>query len=239
MSNLEKPSAEEMKSISPAGTENPEPTCGDAPLPGWLFPLACVVLFAAGMYLGLFNGGFRGDVYNERESSSALLFPEVKIAGAAATGEAATDVVVQSPAVLGKKFYMNPPASCVTCHQPTGKGIPGQFPPLAGSEFVMGGSKRLTMILLKGLQGPVKVQGAAFNGAMPTWEKILTDKQIASILTFVRQEWGNKAGEITPDQVAAARKEFSDRAEPWTEADILAVPADAELPGAASAEVKK
>jgi mono/diheme cytochrome c family protein len=221
--------------LSPAGREHREPVCGNEPIPLWLIAVAGGALFLAGIYLGIFNGGFRGDVFNERESSPALLFPEKTAAGAAATAGVATAAETESPIVRGKKFYSNPPASCVTCHQPTGKGLPGSFPPLAGSEYVQGGSKRLGMILLKGLQGPIKVQGAAFNGAMPAWEKVLNDKQIAYILTYVRQEWGNKAGEITPDQIAAARKEFSSRTEPWGEADLLAVPADAELPGGAAA----
>jgi len=91
------------------------------------------------------------------------------------------------------------------------------------------------MILLKGLQGPIKVEGGTFNGQMPAWEKVLTDKQIAYVLTYVRQEWGNKGGEITPEQIAAARKEFATRTDAWSEADLLAVPANAELPGGASA----
>ena len=243
MSNLENPQSEVKEPLHPSINEANEPTCSDAPIPSWLVLLICLVLFIAGMYLGLFNGGFRGDVYNERESSSALLFPEIKIAGGTEAAATAPDAVVESPVVRGKKFYTNPPASCVTCHQANGKGVPGSFPPLAGSEFVQGGSKRLGMILLKGLQGPLKVESATFNGAMPTWEKVLSDKQIASILTYVRQEWGNKAGEITPEQIAAARNEFRSRNEPWTEADVLAIPADAELPGGISAtaapDVKK
>jgi len=225
----------------PAGREHGEPVCGNAPIPLWLIAVAGAALFLAGIYLGIFNGGFRGDVFNERESSPALLFPEKAVAGAAAATGAVAAAETESPVVRGKKFYNNPPASCVTCHQPTGKGLPGSFPPLAGSEFVQGGSRRLGMILLKGLQGPIKVEGGTFNGAMPAWEKVLSDKQIAYILTYVRQEWGNKAGEITPDQIAAARKEFSSRAEPWAEADLLAVPADAELPGGApvAPEAKK
>ncbi|MEI8340686.1 MAG: cytochrome c [Verrucomicrobiota bacterium] len=252
MSNPDKSSTEVMSNkteqtpVTPAGREHCEPVCGNEPMPLWLIVVTGAALFIAGAYLGIFNGGFRGDVFNERESSPALLFPEKAAAGAVAATSGVAVAETESPVVRGKKFYSNPPASCVTCHQPTGKGLPGSFPPLAGSEYVQGGSKRLGMILLKGLQGPIKVQGTSFNGAMPAWEKVLNDKQIAYILTYVRQEWGNKASEITPDQIAAARKEFSDRSAPWSEADLLAVPADAELPGGtpaagvpAAPEVKK
>ena len=226
----------------PAAREHAEPSCGDAPIPLWLVAIAGTALFCAGLYLGVFNGGFRGDVFNERVSSPALLFPEKTGPGAAAATGAVASAETDSPVVRGKKFYSNPPASCVTCHQPTGKGLPGSFPPLAGSEYVQGGSKRLGMILLKGLQGPVTVGGVTFNGAMPAWEKVLNDKQIAYILTYIRQDWGNKAGEITPEQIASARKEFASHDAPWTQADLQAVAADAELPGAAAApaaEAKK
>lgn len=242
MSHPKNPSTEAMSTqndlpsrqnlISPASREEQEPLCGNEPLPLWLIAVTGFALFSAGLYLGIFNGGFRGDIFNERDSSTALLFPEKSNSGALTATGATAATPVESPVDRGRKFYSNPPASCVTCHQPTGNGLAGSFPPLAGSEYVMGGSKRLVMILLKGLQGPVKVKGSSFNGAMPNWEKVLSDKQISSILTYIRQEWGNKAGEITPDQIAAARKEFASRTEPWSEADLLAVPVDAELPGA-------
>ena len=92
------------------------------------------------------------------------------------------------------------------------------------------------MILLKGLQGPVHVKGQIFNGAMPAWGINLSDKKIASVLSYIRSEWGNKASEITPEEVIAVRKEFAARVDPWAEADLLAVPAEATTPQAASAK---
>ena len=110
-------------------------------------------------------------------------------------------------------------------------GIPNVYPPLAGSEYVNGGSRRLGMILLKGLQGPVTVEGHQFNGAMPAWEKTLTDKKISAILTYVRSNFGNHGGPITPEQIADARKEFAARIRiPGMQRDINAVPPTAELP---------
>jgi mono/diheme cytochrome c family protein len=124
--------------------------------------------------------------------------------------------------------------NCATCHQDTGLGVAGVYPPLAKSEFVNGSPKRLGMILLKGIQGPITVEGHQFGAAvMPAWDK-LNDQKIGAVLTYVRQAWGNTSGEITPEQIAAARKEFADHAESWTEADILKIPPDATLPGAAA-----
>jgi hypothetical protein len=68
---------------------------------------------------------------------------------------------------------------------------------------------------------------------MQPWEKTLNDEKIADVLTYIRQEWGNTAGPVSKEGVAALRKELAGRTESWTEPDILAVPADAELSGGA------
>lgn len=201
--------------------EKNEPSSGLVPLPLWLLAFSAVVLLSAGFYTGLFGGGFSFENYSETASSSGGGAAQAK-----GTAAAAAPAEAESPVALGKKVYQQ---NCVSCHQPTGMGVAGAFPPLVKSEYVLGGSKRLAMILLKGIQGPIKVEGVSYNGAMPAWERALTDKKIAAVLSYVRQEWGNTAGIINPEQIAAARKEFASRAEPWTEADLLAVPSDAEV----------
>ena len=91
------------------------------------------------------------------------------------------------------------------------------------------------MIVLKGLQGPVKVKGQQFGTAvMQPWDKTLTDKQIADVITYERSEWGNNASPVTAEQVAALRKELANHPESFNEHDILAVP-DQDLPGGAAA----
>jgi hypothetical protein len=107
-------------------------------------------------------------------------------------------------------------------------GGPG-IPPLAGSEWVVGSEKRLIAILLKGAQGPMNVKGQTYNGVMPPWEGSLTDKKIAAVASYVRNEWGNSAPEISAAKVAAARKIFADHAAPFTEAELLQIPDDATL----------
>ena len=202
--------------------EKKDPLMADSvPVPFWLMGVFFVIFGWGIYYLGQFNGGYSGDVFSENAG-----FAGSKKAGGGPGGEAAAqpETVVEQ----GAKVFKN---NCATCHQPTGLGIPGQYPPLAGSEFVNGTPKRLAMILLKGLQGPVKVHGNTFNGAMPTWTT-LQDKQIAAVLTYIRQEWGNKGGEVEKEQIAKEREVLKDRSEPWAEADILGVPADAVLEGA-------
>src|SRR5205807_9689084 len=123
-------------------------------------------------------------------------------------------------------------ANCQTCHQANGLGVAGQYPPLAGSEFTTGGSKRPAMIVMKGLQGPVKVKGQQFGSAvMQPWDKTLTDQKIADVLTYERSEWGNQASPVTAEQIAALRKELVTHPESYAEPDILGVPAEADLSG--------
>lgn len=204
-----------------AAREKGEPSSGLVPIPAWLLAFSACVLLFAGYYTGLFGGGFSSEIYSETASGAQSSSSQAK---ASASG-AAPAAEAESPIALGKKVYQQ---NCVSCHQPTGMGVAGAFPPLVKSEYVVGGSKRLAMILLKGIQGPIKVEGVSYNGAMPAWERALTDKKIAAVLSYIRQEWGNSAGIIIPEQIAAARKEFAARAEPWTEADLLAVPTGAE-----------
>lgn len=204
--------------------EKPDPTPGQGPVPLWLMAFGAAVLLWAGAYLGMFHGGFNGEVFDEQLSSPSLLF----------TGKlptVATEAAASSPVAMGKAVYTQ---NCVTCHQANGQGVPGAFPPLAGSDWMTGSSKRAIMILLKGIQGPLTVNGTTYNGQMPAWEKLLNDKKIAAVLTYARQEWGNSAPAVTPEEVAAVRSEFATRAEPWTEADLKAVATTAPAPAAAA-----
>src|SRR5688500_13021389 len=180
--------------------EHSDPRADVTPIPLWLTAICGVAICWAGAYIGAFHGGFSPNVFNERESSPALLFPTTAKKGA---GDGAG--AVQSLAAMGKSVYSN----CQPCHGAAGLGVPGQFPPLVNAEWVVGGEKRFVAILLKGMQGPITVNGAPFNGVMPAWEKTLTDKKIAAVASYVRSSWGNAAGEISEAKVTAARAEFA------------------------------
>ncbi|MCG8602198.1 MAG: cytochrome c [Verrucomicrobiales bacterium] len=131
----------------------------------------------------------------------------------------------------GKKVYNN----CIACHQASGLGIPGQFPPLVGSEWVDGGTSRLGAILLHGINGPFKVGGQTYNQLMPAWNN-LSDEKIAQVITYIRREFGTlpegDEGVVTTEMIQAARDKFSGQAAPYTEAELLAIPADENLSGA-------
>ena len=115
-------------------------------------------------------------------------------------------------------------ARCAACHQATGAGLPGVFPPLAGSEWVTGKDEVLAKVLLHGVEGALTVKGATFNGAMPAFKDQLKDEEIAAVASHLRSQWGNSAPAVTADVVAKTRADTSARAEPWKgDADLAAM----------------
>lgn len=204
--------------------EKLEPRVGREPLSLWLIAIWGLAVLFGGAYLGRYSGNFSGDGLD-------YLAGAPRVATKASGGGAAEQATELTPVEKGKKIFS---ANCATCHQANGEGVAGQYPPLAGSEIVNGGSRRPVMIVLKGLQGPLTVKGQHYGSAvMQPWEKTLNDEKIADVLSYVRQEWGNKAGPISPDGVSAMRKELAGRADSFTEPDILAVPTEADVPGGA------
>jgi len=91
--------------------------------------------------------------------------------------------------------------SCGACHGADGKGLGGQFPPLAESEWIKGGAERAIQIVLKGITGPIEVKGKTYNLAMPPQGMSMKDAQIAKVLTYVRQKFGNTEAPVTTDMV--------------------------------------
>ena len=112
---------------------------------------------------------------------------------------------------------------CQACHQATGLGLEGAFPPLAGSEWLNGNPTIPIAIVLKGLQGEIAVKGKTYNSVMMAWESALNDDDLASTLTYARSQWGNRATVITAAQVKAARLKFKARTTPWTAAELRAI----------------
>lgn len=94
---------------------------------------------------------------------------------------------------------------CASCHQQNGKGDNNRFPPLAGSDWVTGDKKRLLGAILNGLQGEIKVNGQTWDGLMPAHGGFLDDHAIASIATYIRQNFGNKADAVTSMEVNKVR----------------------------------
>jgi nitrite reductase (NO-forming) len=93
--------------------------------------------------------------------------------------------------------------NCAACHQESGQGIPNAFPPLAGSDFLMADKKRSIKIVKHGLEGPVTVNGKTYNSVMPALG--LSDDDVASVLTFVRNSFGNKGDGVTVEEVKSVK----------------------------------
>lgn len=102
----------------------------------------------------------------------------------------------------GEKVYS---FYCGTCHQRDGQGASGRFPPLAKASYVTGDKNLLISIVLKGMEGPIEVNGEQYNGTMPQ-HSFLGDGEIANVLTYIRENFGNKASAVTPEEVAKIRE---------------------------------
>ncbi|HZP61285.1 MAG TPA: c-type cytochrome, partial [Opitutaceae bacterium] len=102
----------------------------------------------------------------------------------------------------GKKVFLS---ACFACHQPDGKGLPGVFPPLAGSDFLKADRDRAIRIPIKGLSGPITVNGKPYNNIMPPQQ--FTDEQIADALTYVMNSWGNNFGTVSAADVKHVREQ--------------------------------
>jgi mono/diheme cytochrome c family protein len=122
----------------------------------------------------------------------------------------------------GKKTFIS---KCSSCHQSNGQGLPNMFPPLAGSEWVNSDPGLISKIILKGLKGKIVVKGETW-GTVPTQQMAavdINDREIANVVTYVRQAWGNSASEVTEQQVSEFRAESSGQTEQWTADELKAL----------------
>ncbi len=123
----------------------------------------------------------------------------------------------------GEKHYVGM-AACFGCHGEKGEGVPNLGPPLASSEWVTGDSKRLTKILLHGMEGPVKVNDKVYKpaAAMPGLKanSALTDAHLADVMTYIRNSWGNKATIVEASVVKQVRADTADREDAYTEKEL-------------------
>lgn len=188
---------------SPTASVKPAETQGTVPV--WLFFLMFVLLFWGMYYFDQKGGWFSPQVYPPYHSMEQLAALQPASGGSSARGKAVYENV------------------CALCHGVDGNGKPNQAPPLAGSEWVAGSVNRLARIPLAGLAGPVTVKGQQWNLAMPAMGAALSDEDLAAVLTYMRQSWGNKASEVTPAQVKAVRGEVGARSQPFTAEQLNAV----------------
>jgi mono/diheme cytochrome c family protein len=142
-----------------------------------------------------------------------LLNPDLQPAKASPTaGPVSAPQAPQPVAADGAQIFAS---RCAACHQLTGLGLAGVFPPLAGSEWVNGDAATVARILLLGINGTISVKGATYNGTMPPFGHQLTDAEIAAVASYIRTNLGNKSSAMTADVVKAAREKLGTRAKPW------------------------
>ena len=159
-----------------------------------------------------------GDVPRQVKKSAAKTSKPAAKPAAKAPAAPAAQTPAQGPD--GKVVYST---TCAACHQATGEGVEGTYPPLAGSEIVNGDEAKVVRIVLHGLTGPVEVAGETYSGMMPPWGGVLKDPELAAVLTYVRSAWGNKAAPVTVSKVAAIRAATASRTTPWTAAELANV----------------
>jgi cytochrome c553 len=120
-------------------------------------------------------------------------------------------------------------ARCATCHQPNAVGVSGAIPPLSGSPFAAARPEVVTQILLHGIDGPIEVSGARFDGHMPSFASVLSDDDLARVANHVRKTWGGAKFDLDAAFVARERARFPARGA-WTGGAEIAATLDPTLP---------
>jgi mono/diheme cytochrome c family protein len=183
------------------------------PVPMWLLMVTLLLLFAGMVWFDQASGWFDPKVYGPFASLADVERFQPRARGGANLA-------------LGKQKY---DLTCALCHGPDGAGKPGQAPPLAGADWVTAeGPNRLIHIVLYGLTGPIEVSGQryTFSAGMTPFGSVLSDEDIAAILSYIRQAWGNKAAPVTPEQVQKVRAQVGNRTQPYTAEELLRLPVE-------------
>jgi mono/diheme cytochrome c family protein len=194
---------------SSATPSNAEPTATRSHLPMWILVLTLALLYLGGIYFDRHSGWFNKQVYAPYDNAAMLDAYQPKSGAAAALAQ-------------GKKVYET---VCGICHGVDGLGKPGQAPPLAGSEWVNAqGHNRLAHIPLLGLSGGISIKGQTWNMAMAPMGAALSDSDLANVLTYIRSSWGNKASEVTADDIKSIRASLAGHSGAMTHETLMALP---------------
>ncbi|HEY9571945.1 MAG TPA: cytochrome c [Pusillimonas sp.] len=184
------------KKIEAQQREMPEPYEGNRSIP-WLVIIIVGALFVSSIGYIFFTYQSSPPAYGDRRTAA-----DFQVATTGGSGEA----------VDGAQIYTS---QCLACHQATGQGLPGVFPPLANSEWVNGKASLTVQIVLHGVTGDLTVNGTHYNGHMPTFKDKLDDAQIAAVVSHIRGSFGNAASPVDAAMVKAERAATAAHTEPW------------------------
>ncbi|MFO8030770.1 MAG: cytochrome c [Cyclonatronaceae bacterium] len=192
-----------MEELHRAAMEREEkiPSEGNERGPWWMYAIIIATLAFGFFYMGRYLGEISDQphvLYTEPASSDVE--------------EAELDLMAS-----GRRVYTR---VCQSCHQQDGAGVPGAFPPLGGSDWVVGVPERPVNIVLHGFQGEIVRDGETYNAVMPGFGRLLSDDEVASVVTYIRNSFGNEAPEVQPEEVAEMREASSERTEQWTESEL-------------------
>jgi mono/diheme cytochrome c family protein len=160
---------------------------------------------------------------------------ESTLRGGVIAGNVEEKIKITPPAHLPKSLHdqyilggavFHRDAHCATCHQPNGEGLLNVYPPLKGSPWVTGSEDRLIKLALHGLWGKIEVNGQVFDSArgvppMTPFASLLKDNEMAAVLTYVRNSWGNQAPAVSKESVTRVRAATKDRSSFWTPEELL------------------
>ncbi len=186
--------------------EHADPDEDTRPLPWFLIMLLGAMAMWGAFYIYSTPSG-QDSAWGDQRTEASLR-PAPAIADGAATK------------ADGKQLFAT---QCVACHQASGLGVPGVFPPLVGSEWVLGSEKTLGAILLHGVTGSLTVKGTSYNGSMPAFGA-LSDAELAGVMSYLRSEWGNAAPAVTPEALKTLRDATQERKESFKgEAELKSI----------------
>lgn len=197
-----------LQNVADSGTE---PSVGSAPMPVVLIAVLGALIYWGSMYVVEYGGDLDARVQGPYNNWKELEGYKPQDASA-------------KLAAQGAKVYNQ---FCVACHMGDGNGNAASgFPPLPGSEWVIEKDpSRIIRIVLNGLGGPITVKGKEYGQAqMLPWRDALKDEEIAAVLTYVRNTWGNKAPAVDAALVKAIRDQTADHSGAWTAEELLKVP---------------
>jgi mono/diheme cytochrome c family protein len=197
----------EPNPVPPGTPEPPEPRADRTAAPVWMFVLLLMLLYWGFVYFDQRSAWCEPMVYAPYHSLSQLETYQP------------SEGPMAEMLRLGKRKYED---VCGLCHLPDGTGKQGTAPPFVGSEWVQGSPTRLLRIPLYGLGGPITVKGQqyTFNSSMPAMGVTMSEEELAAVLTYMRQSWGNKAEPVTAAQVKAVKAAVGAHGQPFTPEEV-------------------